>query len=70
MRNFTVCTPPLNIFRITKQISRDGRDMWYVGRGVGRELHTWFWWGNMMESDHLEDVGVHENIILKWIVKK
>jgi hypothetical protein len=23
-----------------------------------------------MESDHLEDVGVNENITLKWIVKK
>jgi len=45
----------------------------YGGEGEvegGRELHTWFWWGYVMESDHLEDVGVHDNIILKWIVKK
>jgi hypothetical protein len=25
------------------------------GRGV---LHTFLWWGNLMETDHLEDPGI------------
>jgi hypothetical protein len=29
------------------------------------EMHTGFWLG-----DHLEDLGVDERILLKWIFKK
>jgi hypothetical protein len=37
--------------------------MWHVwGRG---EVHTGLQWGNLMEGDHLEDVGVDGRIILK-----
>jgi hypothetical protein len=28
------------------------------------------WWGDLTERDHLEDLGVDERIILKWIFKK
>jgi len=35
-----------------------------------RELHAKFWWGNLMERDHLEHIGVDGSIILKWIFKK
>jgi len=28
------------------------------------------WWGNPTERVHLEDPGVEERIILKWICKK
>jgi hypothetical protein len=38
-----------------------------TGRG---EVHTGFWWGNLMERDHLEDPGVDGRIILKWLFKK
>jgi hypothetical protein len=34
----------------------------YIG---DRELHTGFWWGDVMERDHLEDIGVDGRIMLK-----
>ena len=38
-----------------------------MGRG---EVHTGFWWGNLMERDHLEeDPGVDGRIILRWIFR-
>jgi hypothetical protein len=29
------------------------------------EVNTGFWWGNVWETDHLEDLGVNGRIILK-----
>ena len=37
--------------------------------GIG-ELCTGFWWGNLTERDHFEDVDVEGNTILIWICKK
>jgi hypothetical protein len=34
------------------------------------EVLTGFWWGDLRERDHVEDLGVDERIILKWIFKK
>jgi len=31
------------------------------------EVHTGFWWGNLKERDHLEDLGIDRRIILQWI---
>ena len=28
-----------------------------------------FWWGNLRESNHLEDPGIDESIILRWIFR-
>ena len=33
------------------------------------EVHTVFWWGNLSERDHLEDLGVDGRIILRWIIR-
>ena len=30
-------------------------------------MHTGFWWGNVRDRDHLEDVGVNGRIILRLI---
>jgi hypothetical protein len=35
----------------------------------GRGAFRVFWWGNMRERNHLEDTGVNERIILKWILR-
>jgi hypothetical protein len=37
--------------------------MWHVwGRG---DVHAGFWWGNLRERDHLEEIGVYEKVIIK-----
>jgi len=42
--------------------------MWHVwGRG---EAYTGFWWENLRERDHLEDVGKDGRIILRWTFRK
>jgi hypothetical protein len=33
-------------------------------------MHTWFWWGNLRERNHLEDPGKDGRIILMWIFRK
>ena len=33
-------------------------------------MHTGIWWTDLMEINHLEDLGVNRRIILKWIFKK
>ena len=39
----------------------------YGGTG---EVYTGFCWGNLMETGHLEGLGVDGNIILRCIIKK
>jgi hypothetical protein len=33
-------------------------------------LRSEFWWKNLKERDHLEDLGIDGNIILKCTLKK
>jgi hypothetical protein len=44
-----------------------GRLVACMGRG---EVHTGFWWGNMMERAYLEDSVVDGRVLLNWIFKK
>jgi hypothetical protein len=37
--------------------------------GTG-EVHIGFWWGDLTETDHLEDTDVQLRIIIKWIFNK
>jgi hypothetical protein len=36
----------------------------------GEVVNKGVWWQNLKERGHLEDLGVDERIILKWIFKK
>jgi len=36
----------------------------------GGEVLTVFWWENLRERDHLQDLGIDGRIILEWIFKK
>jgi hypothetical protein len=40
----------------------DACDTWETGGE-----HTGFWWGDLREGDHLEDLGIDERVILKLI---
>jgi hypothetical protein len=61
------CSP--NTVRVIK--SRLMRWEGNVARmGEREETCTGFWWRNMMERDHLEEPGVDERILLKWIYRK
>jgi hypothetical protein len=35
-----------------------------------REMHSWFWWDNLKERNHLEKLSVDERIVMKWMSKK
>jgi hypothetical protein len=37
---------------------------------VTGEGYTGFWWGNLRKRNQCEDLGVDEDIILKWIFEK
>ena len=39
----------------------------YGGKG---EVLTGFWWGNVRETDDLDDQGADREIILKWFFRK
>jgi hypothetical protein len=54
-----------NIVRVIK--SRKMRLAGHVARMGGGDAYTGFWWGNLVERDHLGDPGVNGSIILRWI---
>jgi hypothetical protein len=42
--------------------------MWHVWE-TG-EVDTWFWWGDLRETNHLENLGVEEEDNIKMIFQK
>jgi hypothetical protein len=60
------CSSP-NIVRVIKS-RRIRCGMWHIqGRG---EVYAGFWWGNLRDTDHLEDPDTDGRIILRWIISK
>jgi len=42
-----------------------------VGHVRGRgEVYAGFWWGNLRETDHMEDTGVDGKKSLRWIFRE
>ena len=41
--------------------------MWH--KWATGQLQTAFWWGDLRERDHLEDLGVDGRVILNWTFK-
>ena len=60
------CSP--NIIRVIKR--RKTRWVGHVARMGREEVHKGFCCGNLRDSDHLEDPGLDERIILSWIFRK
>jgi hypothetical protein len=51
----------------------ESRRMSWAGNTIGlgrREMHAGYWWGNVIEGDHLENLGVDGNVIIKRISEK
>jgi len=40
------------------------------GMNEEEEMRTGFWWGKARERDHLENTGVDERVVIKWILRK
>jgi len=60
------CSP--NILQVIKSL----RMRWtgHVALWWKTEACAGFWWGNLRERDHLEDLSLDRRIILKSIIKK
>ena len=41
-----------------------------VARMGRRDVHAGFWWGNLRERDHLENLDIDGSIILMWIFRQ
>ena len=57
-----------NIIWMMKSRTMRWGGMWHVC-GTG-DVHIIFWWGDLMERDHLEDLCVDGRIILRLIFKR
>jgi hypothetical protein len=62
-KSFTYAVYLPTIIRVIK--SRGRRWVGHVARMEERKVFTGFWCGSLRKSEHLEDPGVNERIILK-----
>ena len=58
------------LYMLVIRVIRSRRMRWArrvtrMGRG---KVCTWCCWGNLIQRDHLEDLGVNGRIILRWIL--
>ena len=56
-----------NIVRVFNERGWDGAAV--CSGGVRRDMHVGFCWGNLKETDALEDIDRDGRQILKWILK-
>jgi hypothetical protein len=55
---------PANYYSVELIREWDGKGTWHVWE-TG-EVFTGFWWATLRERNHLEDLGVDREIILKY----
>ena len=67
-RGFVICTVCPIHFGRTNEGKLGGQEKWRV-QGKG-EKYTGYFVGKPEVNDHLENLGIQERIILKWILKK
>ena len=59
-------TPEQRLFGWSNKEEWDGWGMWHVG---GKKVvHTAFWWGDVREKDHSEDLGIDGKIIILFYI--
>jgi hypothetical protein len=68
MRSFTTCTLHQILLWWWNQGLWDGLGMYHIWERW--ETHTKHWFEDLKEREHSEDVGIHEKIILEWILGK
>jgi len=55
---------------IVREIKSRMRWAGHVAHMGARVVYTGFWWGNLRERCHLEDLGIDGRTIFKWIFHK
>jgi hypothetical protein len=60
------CSPNIN------QVIKSRRMRWagHVAHMGAGQVHIEFWWENLRERGHLEDLGIDRRMILKWIFQR
>jgi len=72
VRSLIICTAYYRVRRL-RVAGHRARGTGHRARGTGHvwmrtEMHTWFWWGNLMAKlDHSEDLWAEWRIILKRV---
>jgi hypothetical protein len=65
MRRLMICTLQQILFGRSNREEWNGRGMYHIWG----EVHAGFWWGNLEEIDHLQDIGIDGRLILRWIFR-